>query len=124
MLLFWALACAEAPAPICEAYATTAVAADGVLSNEDSCGYWQLAVDDQLVVSVELTGPLDDPDQDCALTLGDGLDRPYEPTYANFEDDVPKMTWQVFGTAAATASRIDITCVEGTSWSAQVDVVE
>lgn len=119
MLLWWTLACADEPEPVCAAYSDSPSTPDTVLDNSGSCGWWTVVVGEYLVVSVEMI----EPDHSCEATIGEGLDMPYEPSYANFSDDVPKMTFQVFGESPVSGTTLDISCTEGTEWSALVDVL-
>jgi hypothetical protein len=116
-MLLLLLACASDPKEgACTEFATDPAAPDGVLTNDDDCGTWSLAVDDQLVVSVYVTVE----QATCEAEMGDGLDLPYEPIYTNLSDDGAKVTFQFKATAAAQDSSIAITCDEGTTWNAHL----
>jgi len=110
---------AAAEAEGCAAFPESPSAPDGVLESEDSCGWWELPVGEHLYVNVGLS----EPKAECSESLGAGLALNASPTYSNFEPDGPKWTFDVVAEASATASAVEITCSDGSAWSALVDVL-
>lgn len=119
MTLLLLAACAdEPPAPACASFPDSPSAPATVLSNEDDCGFWSLAMDEQLIVSVYVTVP----EAPCSDEVGDGLELPSTPIYTNMSDDASKWTYQFFAVAAADSAEIAITCDEGTTWNGRVRI--
>lgn len=92
--------------------------ADGVITETDTCGFWDLAVDGHLYLDLHVTREL----PDCALSLGEGIEVPNDPIYSALETDSAKYTYDFLGTVATDESAIDIACDEGTEWHALVRV--
>lgn len=125
MLIALLYACEDEPKEeeVCAAMPDSASAPPAVLRNEDDCGYWTLAAYDdtdraQLVVSIVV----DEAEAPCTSEAGAGLELLYDPLYANMDE--PKWTFQIAGREVADAIPLSITCDEGTTWHAKVDVVE
>lgn len=120
LLLLLLQACTPEEPPLCEAFPDAPTPADGTLHNADGCGWWELPVGEQLIVSVVMT----EPDHECEGEMGDGLALVASPMYSNMSNDEPKMTFQMEGVAPVTAFELYLTCTEGTEWLSKVDVVE
>lgn len=118
ILLLLLQACTPEDPPLCEAFPDAPTVADGTLDNGDSCGWWEVPVGDQLIVNVFM----EEPDHECDGDMGDGLELVASPMYSNMSNDGPKMTFQMEGVAAVTAFDLVLTCTEGTTWAALVDV--
>lgn len=104
----------------CEDYATSAVEITGVLDATNMCQLYTLPVGEHAYVSVHVT----EPEVPCAGTTEAGIALFSEPTYANFDGDGPKWTFDVVGEAPTDAARFDVACDDGTAWSALFQVVD
>jgi len=115
------VACVEAPLEGCSDFPADAVAPDGVLGGDDDCGYWQIAVDEHLYVSVPVTGV----DELCSWTVGDGIELPYDPIFTSMENDIPKQTFDVLGMSSTGSgyAGFDVSCDAGSGWSARIQVL-
>ncbi len=109
------VACSD-PGPC--AFPDSAVATDGVLGNEDTCGFWQVPVGEHLYLDLHVTREL----PDCAAAVGDGLSLPNDPIYSNLATDGAKYTYDIVADSAVAETNIDITCDEATEWHALVAV--
>ncbi len=91
------------------------VAPDGTV--QDSCGWYTLAVGGHLYANVYVT----EPESPCTAALGDGLSA-RDPIYSAMSDDAPKWTFDVVAQVPGTEQPVDVTCEDGTTWQAKVDV--
>ena len=91
-----------------------------MLSAEDTCGFWSLALGDHLYVDVVVTEPL----AECEATLGAGLELFSSPIYSAMSNDEPKWTFDVVAVAATdpAGAEVSIECVDGSTWGALVRV--
>jgi hypothetical protein len=115
LLIVWLLGCTTPDEGACPSYADAPTAPDGSIS--DSCGWWSLAVGDHLYANVFLS----EPEAPCSEALGDGLSLNADPIYSATAD-APKWTYDIVADASGTGLGVDITCDDGTRWSALVDV--
>lgn len=115
----WLFACST-PADVvaCPDLPAAATAPPTVLGNSDDCGRWIVAVGEQLVVSVVVT----EPEATCEMETDAGLTLLYDPIYTAMSNDEPKWTFQVKADAEVDGAWISVTCEDGTTWSAVVDV--
>jgi hypothetical protein len=121
MLTILLFGCAPEPEEevVCADFPTSATEAPTVLENDDSCGHWSVPLGDQLVVSLIIT----EPEAPCELASDEGLTLLYDPIYTNMSNDSPKWTFQVGADVEAEGVPLEISCEEGTTWAALVDVV-
>jgi hypothetical protein len=119
--LAWGCADGEDDGAHCEEFPAAAAEAPTVLTNEDDCGWWTVAVDDYLVVSLYVDA---EEQPACELTYDDALLMKYgdDAAYSNLSNDEPKVTWQVFGAAATGEASWSASCDEGTEWAMRVAV--
>jgi hypothetical protein len=133
MLAWLAIACAptETDQPACPEWPSEESAIDGKLGNEDTCGLYSLAVDEQVVIELYLSEPIDEAQEEagaaitaCESTFSDGLDMRYDAgSYTNMSDDAPKFVMQVFGSEARSdPAEFDSICFEGTEFHARFRV--
>ena len=121
MLIALLYACAEEPVKeeACAGMPDSASTPPTVLGNEHDCGYWTVALDAQLYVSIVV----EEVESPCASDPGEGLEQLYDPIYSNMNNDAPKWTFQILGTSVIEGTTLSVTCDEGTTWHAKVDVV-
>jgi hypothetical protein len=123
LFLLFAVACGgPQPDGICDDLPDTPVPHDRVLSNVDSCGFYDLEIDEHLIVNHSVS----EPEVACSEVLGAGLELNAAPVYSNFGDDGPKYTWDVVGKAVTVDDyvTVEFTCDDGSAWQARVVVIE
>lgn len=99
-------------------FPTEAIAADGVITEADTCGFWSVDVGGHLYLDLHVTREL----PDCALSLGYGVEVPNDPIYSALDTDSAKYTYDFVGQTAIEETSVDIACDEGTEWHALLRV--
>lgn len=97
-----------------------AVPVPGVLTSEDTCGHWTVAVDAHLVVGL----PVETDVTTCTAEVDDGVSLNSSPIFTNFEPDGPRWTFDAVGNAPTDRGTVDIECTDHSEWHALVQVVE
>lgn len=107
-------------------YEAEPITADGTLTNEDTCTFWELAVGDHLVVNVQVS--VEDPSvfPGCNFNDTEFVVLNSSPIYSNLEGQGAKWTFDWVGETASAGAydEIAVTCDDGTTWEARVEVVE
>lgn len=93
---------------------------DGVLRDEDTCGRWELPVDDHLIFSHAVESDA----TACEVDAPDSFSLNAEPIFTNFGTDGPRFTFDLVALAVDSNARIQIACDDDSRWDARVDVVE
>ena len=119
LVLLLLAACAGDDASDCAAWPDEAVAADGVLGNADTCGYWRLGVGEHLYVNVSVTVA----ESPCTASMEPAIGLNADPIYTNLSNDGPKWTFDVVGLSATDGyAGLQVECGEGTTFAARVVV--
>lgn len=111
------LACRDGDPGPCE-WPEAPVAADGSVNNGETCGYWLLTGDEQLIVAIGIAGASDA----CDVTMSDSLELASSPIFSDFGETGPQWTFAFRGVMATTGAEIEILCEDGTEWHAKVAV--
>lgn len=130
MLAWLLLACIpeEEDEIACPEWPSEASTVDGTLGNDHTCGLYTLAVDEQAIVEVYLSEPIDAAQEEageaivaCESTFSSGIDMPYGAgSYTNMSNDAPKFVMQLAGSEAADEpASFDSVCFEGTEFHAR-----